>query len=480
MGDKIQGLRPKKGKHDRKRPENPKKKALDLKEEYEKELVSIPKAETKVISQKEDQKAPDQADYSGKESEDRNQPKVPEMDKELQAVKLNLREMKAENPPEADSEEVTKDQAENHVTTETDQSESVPENEQNSDQSQTEETRFEKFEDSLQQNDKEVRSESTEEEAREEEDNHSSEKGDSFEQAEETAKASIKSIIGSLCLVGLVFLFISGFHIFLQKHPYHGKKIGTAIQVKDASEEDQKIEFDDHFKKTFVMIRNVPNKGLYAQKKPGENSKKDVSLKNGQIVTAVKRGYYQGLYYYQLKDGTYITCEKKYAEPIRKYIRLKGYLAITYISSNGVNLRSYADFNADNIVSTVYVGDKVKIKAKIETQEGVSAYLTDKGYYMTTETKYFNDYTAPIESEDKDKDSEPSKEKATFEQSKETSTSDEEKATESSTEEGVDFLEMGSKSGEDSDSQTSKDSEDGKSSDSGSDSEDSGRVDFVP
>ncbi|MBR5047547.1 MAG: hypothetical protein IKX76_04865, partial [Eubacterium sp.] len=51
------------------------------------------------------------------------------------------------------------------------------------------------------------------------------------------------------------------------------------------------------------------------------------------------------------------------------------------------------DFEDDNVVKSVYVGDKVNIVAMVTTTEDVSAFRTDEGLYITTNPQYFTDYT---------------------------------------------------------------------------------------
>ena len=127
---------------------------------------------------------------------------------------------------------------------------------------------------------------------------------------------------------------------------------------------------------------------------PGEKKKKDaVSLKNGQILWASKKGSYEGKTYYHLRNGMYLRASEKYTEELASYEKLGGYVAITYISSTGVRLRAWADFSADNVVKSVYVGDKVPIKGKVTLKNGDSAYITEEGFYLTTDIQYLNDYT---------------------------------------------------------------------------------------
>ena len=118
-------------------------------------------------------------------------------------------------------------------------------------------------------------------------------------------------------------------------------------------------------------------------------------------MKAEKRGTYQGEVYYRLADNSYIKSDINHVIPLIRYEKLDGYLAITYISSSGVKLRAWADFDADNVIKSVYVGDKVQISGKVITEKGVSAYITDEGLYITCDTRYFNDYTCVLEEEEK-------------------------------------------------------------------------------
>lgn len=69
-------------------------------------------------------------------------------------------------------------------------------------------------------------------------------------------------------------------------------------------------------------------------------------------------------------------------EELTSYEKLGGYVAITYISSTGVRLRAWADFSADNVVKSVYVGDKVPIKGKVTLKNGVPPILQKKGFTL--------------------------------------------------------------------------------------------------
>lgn len=206
------------------------------------------------------------------------------------------------------------------------------------------------------------------------------------------------SIILVVIAVGMVF----GFGNYLRNKTYTGPKIDTELENTDNVADDKEyLDVDDKFKSCYVMICNVPSSGLWANHVPGVKMEDSRELFNGQIVRAVERGTYQGHTYYKLEQDLYISANISHVEPLRSYIELDGYLAITYINSSGVHLRSWADFDADNVVKSVYVGDKVQVKAKVETEKGDSAYVTTDGLYITSNPRYFNDYTDISKEEEK-------------------------------------------------------------------------------
>ena len=55
------------------------------------------------------------------------------------------------------------------------------------------------------------------------------------------------------------------------------------------------------------------------------------------------------------------------------------------------------------MVKSVYVGDKVQVKGKVTRKNGESAYITDKGFYLTTDIQYLNDYTTEADSSENEK-----------------------------------------------------------------------------
>mgnify|MGYP000924819345 CR=1 FL=1 len=166
---------------------------------------------------------------------------------------------------------------------------------------------------------------------------------------------------------------------------------------------EEYLETDKSFKAGYIMIKNLPAKGLYISELPGKKENSSTYLKSGQILWASKKGTYKDKTYYHLKNGMYLYASEKYMEELASYEKLEGYVAITYISSTGVRLRKWADFQADNVVKSVYVGDKVQVKGKVTRKNGESAYITDKGLYLTTDIQYLNDYTTEADSLENEK-----------------------------------------------------------------------------
>ena len=211
-----------------------------------------------------------------------------------------------------------------------------------------------------------------------------------------SVKKTLLSMSGSIILVALVLVFVFGFKHFLKGRNYSGK-ITLEDGVKSSEDASKEyLEMDKSFQPGYIMIKDVPKKGIYTLKISEKNKKDMVSLKNGQVLWAEKKGEYEGKTYYRLKNGLYVYASEKYTEELASYEKLGGYVVITYISSTGVRLRKWADFKADNIVKSVYVGDKVPVKAKGTRKNGESAYITAEGLYLTTDIQYLNDYTTEL------------------------------------------------------------------------------------
>lgn len=210
------------------------------------------------------------------------------------------------------------------------------------------------------------------------------------------------SMLISLILVAAAVGVVFGFGAYLKEQTYEGPEIMSGLETTEKKQEDQEyLDIDEGFRPCYIMIGEVPAFGLWANSVPGIKDKDSQLLVSGQILRAQKRGNYEGQTYYKLKNGLYVSANITHAEPLISYTKLEGYIAITYLSSSGVNLRKWADFDADNIVGSVYVGDKVQVKAKVETEKGASAYLTEDGLYITADSRYSNDYTSVPEEEKK-------------------------------------------------------------------------------
>lgn len=207
------------------------------------------------------------------------------------------------------------------------------------------------------------------------------------------------SIVGALLLLAAAIGIVLGFKMYLRNHTYKGPKIQTEIsEEQEQGEEKEYLDIDDHFTPCPVMICDVPEAGVWANAVPGKKGEDSRELKNGQILKAEARGTYNGKTYYRLHNDLYLNASISHVEPLISYTEVEGYLAITYISANGVKLRSWGNFEADNVVKSVYVGDKVQVKAKVETEKGAKAFVTTEGYYITADTRYLNDYsTVPEE-----------------------------------------------------------------------------------
>ena len=211
------------------------------------------------------------------------------------------------------------------------------------------------------------------------------------------------SMAVSLLLVAATIGFVFGFGAFLENQTYTGPEVTSALaSTEEKKEEPEYLKVDRRFRPCYVMISSVPPLGLWANPVPGEKTDTSRMLVSGEIVYAEQRGSYKGQMYYKLSDGRYLSTDINHAEPLLSYTEMEGYLAITYISSSGVRLRRWADFDADNVAGAVYVGDKVQIKAKVQTEKGASAYITTNGLYITTDNQYFNDYTVAVESSEKE------------------------------------------------------------------------------
>ncbi len=215
-------------------------------------------------------------------------------------------------------------------------------------------------------------------------------RSDDSGRGQESAGAVLKSMLFSLILVGLTFAFVIGFRFFLKSQTYRSAENTSASQEKS----DDTLVLEEDFNIKYLMVKNISDQEEFcATKIPGIVEEDSARLKNGQILEVRDKGLYKEKPYYRLKDGTYVQGTDSRILEIKEYLPLTGYIAITYISSGGVRLRSWVDFEDDNVVKSVYVGDKVNIEAMVTTTEDVSAFRTDEGLYITTNPQYFTDYT---------------------------------------------------------------------------------------
>lgn len=237
-------------------------------------------------------------------------------------------------------------------------------------------------------------------------------KDDRRRRSEDGAGQSIKSILISLTIVLVAVAYSNGFGIVVKKLKVDpGTKIEwgklwkteentsaeTTATKQEVKENKAGLNLDKHFEPLKLMVTDATTESIYTSVMPGEVSKDDRQLRNGEILTAIAKGSVGGRSYYELDDETYIAVTQKNIVPLESYIKLTGYISITYINTTGIKLRSYADFEADNVIGTVYVGEEMGIVAKIRTKDGVEAFITDKGEYFTTDNRYFNDFTVTNE-----------------------------------------------------------------------------------
>ena len=211
--------------------------------------------------------------------------------------------------------------------------------------------------------------------------------------------SSIGSILFSVFLVALAIGFVFGFKYFLT-----GKKLpgagASASQTEDENGQEGsdgvEMEKDNNFKYEYITVLGLAGKELYANVVPDKQDATSVKIEEGQNLKVQMRGYIKGQLYYLLDDGLYLKDDPSLL-PLKEYVELRGYLSITYISSSGVHLRKWADFNADNIVGSVYVGDIVYVRGKIVTVTDTVAFINKDGLYITADSRYLNDNTRVVQ-----------------------------------------------------------------------------------
>lgn len=215
----------------------------------------------------------------------------------------------------------------------------------------------------------------------------------------ESIDSSLGSILFSVFLVVLAIGFVFSFKYFLTGDLARRLPIpGLASKgMEEGTQGEGRMDEDHNFKYQYITVGGLDGKELYATREPDILDDSARKMKEGQIVGVKKRGYIDGQLYYQLNNGLYLKGDKSII-PLKEFVRLTGYVSITYISSSGVRLHKWADFDADNVVGSVYVGDKVNIRAKIITVGDLEAFVTSEGYYMTTNSRYMNDHTTVVRS----------------------------------------------------------------------------------
>ena len=230
----------------------------------------------------------------------------------------------------------------------------------------------------------------------------------------DSAGRSILSMLFSLFLVGLVVVFVFSFNRFLKGRTYHKLEMSPELGLEDQYDPGVSyLELDKDFLSCFIVIKELPQEGLSEDLIPGKRTNSSIPVKSGQIMRASCRGNYQDKKYYQLENGMYITANGKNVEPMILYVPVSGSLAITHVSSKGVQLRSWPDFNSEtNIVKSVFVGDVVNVAGRLVLSDGkTGAYVTDEGYFIINNEKYFEPHVKDPTNPAADKKEEKKEEK---------------------------------------------------------------------
>ena len=230
----------------------------------------------------------------------------------------------------------------------------------------------------------------------------------------DSAGRSILSMLFSLFLVGLVVVFVFSFNRFLKGRTYHKLEMSPELGLEDQYDSSVSyLDLDKDFLSCFIVIKELPQEGLSEDLIPGKRTNSSVPVKSGQIMRASCRGNYQDKKYYQLENGMYITANGKNVEPMVLYVPVSGSLAITHVSSKGVQLRSWPDFNSEiNIVKPVFVGDVVNVTGRLVLSDGkTGAYVTDEGYFIINNEKYFEPHVKDPTNPEADKKEEKKEEK---------------------------------------------------------------------
>lgn len=204
-------------------------------------------------------------------------------------------------------------------------------------------------------------------------------------------------IVAVLCLAAIVHTVQKEES---QKEVFHKSEKESTQSVEQTTESGfVYLEEDPSFEPCYVMICNAPKEGIKTTKSPSSKGEVLSRLQNGEIRWAQSNGSYNDASYYQLEDGSYLIDEDEYVLELKSYTKMSGYVVITFVSATGVKLRSWANFDDDNVAGRAFVGDQVSITAKVVTEDDEEAYQTSEGLYMTTDTEYFDDHTVVGESE---------------------------------------------------------------------------------
>ena len=90
----------------------------------------------------------------------------------------------------------------------------------------------------------------------------------------ESTKKSFLSMGFSLALVICVLLFIFGFKHFLKGREYQGNAVQKEAESSTQDIHKEYLDTDKTFQSGYIMIKDVPKKGIYTSKLPGEKKKK--------------------------------------------------------------------------------------------------------------------------------------------------------------------------------------------------------------
>ncbi len=207
------------------------------------------------------------------------------------------------------------------------------------------------------------------------------------------SRQTLKSMMVSLILVGLSLGFLTGFRYFLKGHTYTGPDVKVDFAGQSSNKNDGVYTADETYDEKYIIVKAVEPKTFFATTEPGLVTEESKELVNGQLLKVKEKGSLNQKEYFCLEDGTYVESSSDHIQVVKEYLPLEGYIVITYISSSGVRVRSWIDFDADNIVKSVFVGDPIEIVAMVTLENDVSAFLTKDGNYVTTDTRYFTDCT---------------------------------------------------------------------------------------